>query len=231
MRILIVEDDRLVLNALTKLFQKQDFVSSVHSASSKNRIFVGFDLLDLVILDLNFFGENYDGIDLCKEIRKVNSLVPIIMLSAENRLEYMEQAFKNGANDYIKKPFDFRELLIRVKRWNLFLNKSDLVTQWVYAGLVFDLYANRVFFENQELFLTKKDKIILKMLLAKSEQIVSVEELGNLLWGEDYYVGNHNVRSNIEYLRKRMGPAAAKLIQNVRGQGYILQNCASFDRK
>lgn len=155
-KILIVEDEPQIKKLLEKTFLVLGYdVESAPTASIATSL-LGQYHPDVVILDLGL--PDQDGQDWLKVVR-ISSDVPIIVVSARNDTEEVVKALENGANDYVKKPFDMPELIARVRRQLIAVIKKDLEIANVYSfdNLIVDLNDHKVILDNQEIHLSKKN--------------------------------------------------------------------------
>jgi DNA-binding response OmpR family regulator len=224
-RILIVEDDERLSSVLYKGLAGEGFSVTLAADAEK-----GFELyqsmeFDLILTDLVLPGE--DGIYLCKKIRKENSEIPILMLTALGTTDDKLVGFDVGADDYLVKPFDFRELFARIK--SLLRRKtggpdSSLPEELSYADLQVLLSQKKVIRSGKEILLTPKEFNLLVFLLRHPEQTLSREEIAKEVWGLEFDTGTNFIDVYINYLRKKIDkPFDTKLIQTRPGIGFILQ--------
>ncbi|MBQ7569260.1 response regulator transcription factor [bacterium] len=173
---------------------------------------------DLVILD--WMLPEMEGIEVCKRIRAADN-VPIIMLTAKDTLEDKVKGFETGADDYLAKPFKFKELLMRVKS---LLRRSGAASdnKITYNDLVLDRGERRVFRDNKEVELTTKEFEILEYLITHPRQVLTKEQILDTIWGWDYPGGANTVEVHVSSLRTKLGDNDRRLIRTVRGVGYAL---------
>ena len=219
-KILIVEDD----NSLSQLLEFQlKYAHYDTDTTSKGKEAIelirnnnyGLVILDIMLLDGS-------GIDFCKEIRKFSE-VPIIMLTAKDSINDKISAFDAGADDYLTKPFEFAELLARIKA-NTKKSKNAEPKILSHKGITIYLDTYRAERDGVELHLTKKELKILQLLLENKGKVISKEEIIDKLW-QGFYEENNNIISvYINYLRNKVDKGfSEKLIENVRGIGYIIR--------
>ena len=227
MNILIVEDEPLVAQGIKRTLSKCEITNLIEIANNFKEAEqkINFNAtFDLILLDI-FLGKNsLNGLDLCETIRKKNSRIPIIILTAAQSLRFLERAFKLGANDYITKPFNARELELRVKRWAELASQVAIKKKIIYDELSFDFQTNEVQHQEKILSLTKKNKFLLRLFLQQPEKLLTPQYLKEKIWGDyDNIDKNRNLRSNIQDLRKSLSSNCAHWIQTVRGEGYVLK--------
>ncbi len=161
-----------------------------------------------------------DGIALLKELRKRGHKMAVLMLTARSGVDDKVESFTGGADDYLTKPFDFRELLARVHA--LLRRDKEIKTSVIsLRDLVIDTSNNTVSRDNAAIELTKKEFQILVYLALNRGRIVTKEELENHLWDEHASLWSDTLRTHIKNLRKKIDTGSSKdLIRTLRGIGY-----------
>jgi DNA-binding response OmpR family regulator len=158
---------------------------------------------NLIILDINL--PLINGYDLCKEIRKTNSNIPIIMLTAFGTPENKIAGFDAGADDYVVKPFDFRELLARV---NVFIRRSDsnIVSHEKIriADLEMDLKSKTVIRADKKIELTAKESFLLETFMKNRDKLLTREFIIEQVWGIDFDPSTNIIDVYVNYLRKKI---------------------------
>ncbi|QEO59970.1 response regulator transcription factor [Francisella marina] len=202
-KILIVEDEPQIKKLLEKTFLVLGYDVESASTASIATSLLGQYHPDVVILDLGL--PDQDGQDWLKAVRVSND-VPIIVVSARNDTEEVVKALENGANDYVKKPFDMPELIARVRRQLIAVIKKDLEIANVYSfdNLIVDLNDHKVILDNQEIHLSKKEFSILSYLVKHSGKLVMQNTLLHEVWGDCYGDGAQYLRVYIGQLRKKL---------------------------
>ena len=226
MNILIIEDDICMSTLMKSVFSKFPFVNIIEMSHNFQD---GFDkslscIFDIILLDIHLGNSRYDGIELCKIIRKNNPFIPIVIITAFHSFYYLEKAFEAGANDYITKPFNIQELEIRVKRW-FFRNYrvSSAQEKISYHELSYDPNFHQFHFKDYLLNLRKKSKSLLLIFLKEPEKLLSKSYLREKLWGDnDNIERGRNIRSNVQILRNVLRGTCDKWIKTVSGEGYVL---------
>lgn len=222
MKILMVEDEQeiseLVAFYLNNENYEVDTCENGQEALEKiAKTEYSLAILDVMLPDIN-------GFELCKKIRETYTY-PVIMLTAKGEEIDKITGLTIGADDYITKPFRPLELVARVKA------QLRRATQYsgmkrnllVVKGLELDIEKRKVFLNEEELFLTPLEFSILKLLMARKDQVVSSEELFKEVWGEKYYTNSNNtIMVHIRHLREKMLDTGEKhqYIQTVWGVGY-----------
>ena len=226
MNILILEDENFMAEHMKDIFSKLPFVNIIEIASNfKDGLHKSLSgIFDIILVDIFLGKGDYDGLELCKIIRKNDKNIPIIIITAFNSLYYLEKAFDIPVNDYITKPFNARELEIRVKRW-FFVNfnvspAKELIS---YNELSYDVSKHQFFYSEKLLDLTKKNKTLLLIFMKNPEKLLDRWYLQEKLWGDISTTDKkRNIRSNIQILRKALEGKCDSWVKTVKGEGYIL---------
>ncbi|WP_114748205.1 response regulator transcription factor [Pleomorphovibrio marinus] len=222
-KLLLVEDDIRLSSLLSRNLEEKGYHIEVACDGEEGLAMFQNSRFDLIISDLMM--PKLDGVSLCREIRKQNSQIPIILLTALGATDDKVEGFDAGADDYLVKPFDIRELLVRVKSLLRRFPQEELEPTGllVFAELEMHLNSARVFREGKEIQLTPKEFNLLKYLLEHPEKILTREEIAKEVWGMDFDTGTNFIDVYINYLRKKIDkPFAQKLIHTRTGMGFIL---------
>lgn len=224
LKILIVEDEKKIADALKQGLCENGFDAFVAYDAS-----YGLDLFrnrpfNLVILDVNLPG--MDGFEMCQVLRKINSSVPVIMLTAMTAVEDKLQAFDAGADDYIVKPFDFRELLVRIRALLKRMHTNISTGTQLKAGdLVMNLDSKEVYRKGQLISLTAKEFQLLEYLLHNKNRVVSRADISLNVWDIDFDTRTNVIDVYVNYLRKKIDKGFDEpLIHTHVGMGYILKD-------
>jgi two-component system, OmpR family, copper resistance phosphate regulon response regulator CusR len=217
--LLIVEDEQRLAEILKKQFEDSGFSIEIAYDGYVGKQLVEKNEYDLIILDINL--PLINGYDLCKEIRKSDSRIPIIMLTALGTVDNKMAGFDIGADDYVIKPFDFRELLARV---NVFLRRSDstmLSNKLNIADLEMDLNTKTVTRSQKKIDLTAKEYLFLETFMKNRERILTREFIIEQVWGLDFDPSTNIIDVYINYLRKKIDKDfEPKLIHTKFGFGF-----------
>lgn len=224
-RILIIEDEKRVADILKISFEEHGYhVTTAYDGYIGKNIIENKDF-DLIILDINL--PLINGYELCKEIRKSNKEVPIIMLTAMTASENKLTGFDVGADDYVVKPFEFNELLARVR---VFLRRS-LVNEPLEENVlkIDDLIINTtqktVYRKDAQIELTAKEYSLLEYLARNKGIVVSRVDIAEKIWDMNFDSGTNYIDVYINYLRKKIDKDFPnKLIHTRVGLGYVLKD-------
>jgi DNA-binding response OmpR family regulator len=218
--ILIVEDELRLADIIKKQLEESGFNAEIASDGYTGKHLVQDKRYNLIIIDINLPFIN--GYDLCREIRKTNTSVPIIMLTAFGTPDNKISGFEAGADDYVVKPFDFRELLARI---NVFLRRSDsdktAAEKLVIADLELDLGTKTVTRAGKKIDLTAKEFLLLETFLKNRCKLLSREFIIEKVWGIDFDPNTNIVDVYVNYLRKKIDKDfTLKLIHTKFGFGF-----------
>jgi len=220
MRILLVEDDRKAARLLARGLQEEGFVVDVvHSAEDGEEESYAVDY-DMIVLDWMLPGKQ--GIDLCRDLRARAIQTPILMLTARDATADRVVGLNTGADDYLTKPFEFEELLARIRA---LLRRSDISRPLVLAlaDLALDPVSHKVTRAGAVLDLTPKEYAILLILLRQAGEVVSRARLAEQIWQADLIGIDNLIDVHVRNLRGKVdGPGLPQLIHTVRGRGFRL---------
>jgi len=223
-KILIVEDEQKIADTLKFGLSENGFkVEVAYDGKLGYRLFSVQDF-DLVILDINLPGMN--GYELCTAIRLLNDHIPVIMVTSMSALNDKIEGYGVGADDYIVKPFEFRELLLKIRA----LLKRTM-GQYVPVGnmlklsdLEMNLDSKEVKRDNTVIHLTAKEFQLLEYLLRNKNRVVSRADIAINVWDMDFDTNTNVIDVYISYLRNKVDKNFdQKLIQTQVGMGYILK--------
>ncbi|MFW2610908.1 response regulator transcription factor [Aliarcobacter butzleri] len=218
MKIFLLEDD-FSLNKIIKVsLQNRGFFVDSFSDGYKAVDVILNSKYDLYILDLNVLG--FDGHKILEFIRKDDLTVPIIMISAEIDIENIKKSYTLGCNDYIKKPFDFEELFLRIQYHLSHIKKdenSDFIVELGY-DFSFNLLEQTLFKSNNEIELTSKEKLLLSLLVKNINNTVTNEMIHEYVW-DSKEMEAVSMRTIVHKLKKKLKNG---MILNLRAIGYKL---------
>ncbi|OJV20277.1 MAG: DNA-binding response regulator [Dyadobacter sp. 50-39] len=224
-KILIVEDDRRIAQNIFRGLAAENFEAEIAYDGITGKQMALEKKFDLVLLDVNLPGMK--GYDVCQQIRIYKPSLPIIMLTAFGEIEDKVEGLNSGADDYIVKPFDFRELLARV---NAALRVSDLLNPEAsdkilrIADLEMNLGTKQVKRGGNMIDLTAKEFALLEYFLLHRGRVVSKMDLAEHVWHLNFDPGTNVVEVYINYLRKKVDKDfPTKLIHTRPGMGYIMK--------
>ncbi len=218
MKIFLLEDD-FSLNKIIKIsLQNRGFFVDSFTDGYKAVDAILNSKHDLYILDLNVLG--FDGHKVLEFIRKDDLNVPIIMISAEIDIENIKKSYSLGCNDYIKKPFDFEELFLRIQYHLSHIKKDEKEDFIIDLGydFSFNLFEQTLFKSNFEIELTIKEKLLLSLLVKNINNTVTNEMIHEYVW-DSKEMEAVSMRTIVHKLKKKLKNG---MIINLRGVGYKL---------
>jgi DNA-binding response OmpR family regulator len=211
MKVLLVEDDRLLGDSLTEYLQSEGFITDWVYDPREVMDLLEVSRYDVIVLDLMM--PHIGGEELIKAIREKDKETPILVLTAKQRLEDKRTCFELGADDYLTKPFEMEELILRLKALYRRKNPQDVV---VIDEVEVCFSKEMVKVKGKPISLSKKDWLVLKFLVENRGRFVSQEEILNYVWGDEP-VGEDVVRARIKNLRKLLPEG---FIKTMKGRGY-----------
>lgn len=224
-KILLVEDEPKVSAFIRRGLEEEGYdVVVAYDGTFGQRLALSEDL-DLLILDVILPGQS--GLEVLKAVRAQNQALPILMLTALGTTQDKLLGFDGGADDYLVKPFDFAELLARVRaltRRGQAEAKGSKGSQLRLADLVVDTAAKTVARAGQPIKLTAREFNLLELLLRHQGRVLSRGEIAEHTWEEAFDAGSNVIDVYVNYLRNKVDkPFAKKLIHTVVGMGYVLR--------
>ena len=223
MKILLIEDEVNVASFIKKGFEEEDYSVDVANDGALGLGLAFKNKYDLVILDIVL--PNLNGIEVCKKIReRLGLLPPVIMLTALGTTDDVVKGLETGADDYLVKPFKFRELLARARA--LMRRKNNHVEPKIYkiADMEFNQELKSVTRHGKEIQLTLREFRLLEYLIINENKILSRVEILENVWDVNFDMGTNVVDVYINYLRNKIDKNfSPKLIRTVVGRGYILK--------
>lgn len=223
MKILLVEDEPKVAAFIVQGLEESGHEVKLAYDGTLGLRFATKDAFDLMIFDVIVPGIN--GLELCKEVRKQGIVTPILMLTALGTTEDKVSGLDSGADDYLVKPFEFKELLARIRslsRRNS--GAAEISNKLVYHDLELDLDKKQALRSGKSIPLTAKEFSLLEYLMRNRERVVSRVQISENVWDIHFDTGTNVVDVYMNLLRKKVDKDfETKLIQTRIGHGYILQ--------
>ncbi len=226
MKLLIVEDEPKLISFIKRGLEENGFETDVaYDGNVGERLAKGGNY-SVIILDVNLPYKN--GFEICAELRKNNIHTPVLMLTALGSTEDKLHGFDAGADDYLIKPFEFLELLARVKVLSKRNNDDNTATNVLrFADLVLDLNTKNVQRGGNSIDLTAKEFSLLEYFLRNKKRVISRGELADKVWDINFDTGTNVIDVYVNFLRKKIDKNFPnKLIHTQVGFGYILKEAA-----
>jgi two-component system, OmpR family, copper resistance phosphate regulon response regulator CusR len=223
-RVLVVEDELKVASFIKKGLEDYGLEASVAMDASTAKKRLQTEPFDVIILDVNL--PQISGLELCQQLREEGCLVPVLILTAMGQVENKLAGFDAGADDYLVKPFDFSELLARLRALNRRSALSGGSTSRLLraADLVLNLDDRSVVRAGKRIELTARELKLLEVLLANQGRAMSRAEISQKVWDMAFDSGTNVVDVYINYLRKKIDRNfSPPLIQTLTGIGYMLK--------
>ena len=221
MRILVVEDTKDMNLLIVKTLKKAGYsVDGCFDGEEAKLHLLGAEY-DAILLDIMM--PKLDGYGLLKEIREKGMDTPVLFLTAKDAVADRVKGLDLGADDYLVKPFDFEELLARIRAMTRKRSgsRSNIFT---YADLVVDTQKRTVHRDSKEISLIPKEFTILEHLIRNQGNVISREQLENRIWNYEYSGSSNNIDVYMSRLRKKIdGDFSIKLIHTIRGVGWVLR--------
>ena len=223
MKILLLEDDIGLADIISEYLQDNDFDLELAYDGEEALDKAYESSYDLYIFDVNV--PAIKGFDLLKMLRDKGDSTPTIFVTSLNDIEDVSKGFESGADDYLKKPFELAELLLRIKniQKRSFTQQRSSVVQ-IDKNITFDIETELLQTEKGNVSLPQKELKLLKHFLKHPNEIVTFESLNEVLWDYDETPSPESLRAHIKNLRKHL---TKDMIQNLRGHGYRFEMKAS----
>lgn len=221
--ILVIEDEKRVADLLKIGLEENGYQVMVAYDGEMGLCLFRTNAFELIISDIILPKRN--GFELCQEIRKADEQIPILMLTALGTADDKLEGFDVGADDYMVKPFDFRELLARVKALlkRRAVTNVEVVKELAYADLTINFERQEVTRNGVPIKLSPKEYNLLAYLVENAERVVSRVEIAEKVWNTHFDTGTNFIDVYINYLRKKMDKNfEVKLIHTKPGVGFIL---------
>ena len=216
-RVLVAEDERRISAFLERGLTANGFTVEIAERGDEALELARSNRFDLVILDLGL--PTMDGFDVLRELRRVNQRIPVVILTARENIRDTVAGLEGGADDYITKPFRFQELLARV-RLRLRSERAPEATSIRVGDLKLDLRTKQVLIGDEAIDLSAREFAMADAFFRHAGQVLSREQLLDLVWGYAFDPGSNVVDVYVGYLRKKLG---RHRITSLRGMGYRLE--------
>lgn len=222
MRILLIEDEKKISDAVRQKLLHEGFVVDVAADGIAGEEYAKINQYDAVVLDIMLPGQ--DGWQVCKNLRKSEILVPILMLTALDDVGNKIKGLNEGADDYLAKPFHFGELIARIRS---LVRRNSVVksTSIEKFGITLVLNQHKAYRDNMEIVLTSKEFSLLELFMMNPDKILSRSFISEHLWDMNFDPQSNVIESFVKFLRQKIDRDFDKqLIHTVRGSGYIFSD-------
>ena len=219
MRILLAEDDKRLSKMLAFLLKKEKYIVDCVYDGQEAMEYAELSDYDIVILD--WMMPKKDGISVCRELRQAKKQTAILMLTARDALEDRIEGLDSGADDYLAKPFEFPELLARLRALSRRLNKTLHNDVIECGGLKLNCQSAVLIFGENQSSLSPRECQIMELFMRNTGQILPREQIMDKVWGYDTEVSSNTLDVTIKTIRKKIGKLGlSECICTVRGIGY-----------
>lgn len=213
-KILFLEDDTLLGESVVDLLEEENYKVAYCTNGHEVLELTYKERFDLYLLDINV--PIISGIDLLKSLRNASDKTPAIFLTSHKEKEMVHEGFISGADDYIQKPFDTNELLLRIKA---VLKRTQGDDNECMGALCHDKKRKRIFYKDGELDLSVKEYLLLALFMKNLNQVVTKEMILEELWQRNEEISDGAIRVYINRLKHFLDEG---MIENIRGLGYRL---------
>ena len=222
MKILIIEDEYSLADAIAETLQKENYTTKIMTNGEDGEDEALTGIYDLILLDVML--PKKDGFEILRNLKNEKINTPIIMITAKAEMTDKLKGLENGVDDYITKPFHMRELMARVKIVLKRIANIENDNILEYGDLKLDLSTGKMSSNGNEISINGKELDLLEILLLNRNQIVSKEVLINKIWGYDSDAEYNYVEVYASFLRKKLKLLKSKVrIKAVRGMGYKME--------
>ncbi len=217
MRILIVEDNEKLLGYMKEMLEQDGYAVDVARDGEAGERVARASTYDLIVLDLLL--PEKDGISVCRSLRDDDVVVPIIMVTALGEVDHRIQGLDSGADDYLVKPFDMKELLARVRA--LLRRPQERLGEVLSLGDVsFDLTSRAVHQGKRQVYMTPKELSVLEYFMRNKGRVITRDELLAHCWDFAYDPESNITDAYIKQIRKKLHDTEGHYIKTIRGAGY-----------
>lgn len=222
MNILVIEDDEVVRTLVQRVLQKNNYTVSVAAEAEEGERLANTQPFDCIILDLALPDKN--GLEVCKDLRDRGNKTPILILSARKNIDTKVSGLHSGADDYLTKPFDNKELLARIEAITRRSQQSSDNSEFLNCGeLRINLLKREFTVGGKMVWLTNNEFNLMAYFLQNVDRVIDKEELADKVWGITFDTQTNFINVYVSYLRKKINEITPKeYIQTVRKRGFIL---------
>jgi len=222
MRILLAEDEQALAKAIVKIFEKNNYSADAVFNGEDALLYIQSGNYDVAVLDIMM--PKADGITVLKKVRQSGNNIPILLLTAKSEIEDRVLGLDSGANDYLPKPFDTRELLARIRA--ITRTKAETDTKLKAGNISLDRTTFELSSPSGSFRLTNKEYQLLEYFMSYPKRVLSTEQIMEKVWGYDSDAEINVVWVYISYLRKKLSALNADAqIKASRNAGYYLEIC------
>ena len=222
MKILLVEDEERLASFIRKGMSAEGYEVEVAYDGRTGLSLFRRDIYDIILLDVNL--PQMNGFELCRIIRSENEAVPVLMLTALDSMADKSDGFNAGADDYLAKPFEFQELLLRLRALTRRNSGSGQKSVLRLADLELNLDAKTVTRAGKRIDLTTREYSLMEYLMLNKGKIISRVDISERVWSLNFDSNTNVIDVYISYLRKKIDKGfSPKLLHTIVGMGYVLR--------
>ncbi|HEY2141483.1 MAG TPA: response regulator transcription factor [Solirubrobacteraceae bacterium] len=222
MRVLVIDDDRAVRDALRRVLTLAGYETQAADGGVAAIELVAEAVPDAVVLDIGM--PDIDGLEVCRRLRRLGNRVPILMLTAREAISDRIEGLDAGADDYLTKPFDVDELKARLRALMRRTSVAEESDSLRFAELRLDSARHGAVVGEELAELTRTEYLLLELLMRNPRRVLSHSLIYDRVWGYDFGAASNALRVYVGYLRRKLEDAGARqLIHTVRGVGYVLR--------
>jgi two-component system response regulator MprA len=219
----IVDDDQAIRSALGRALRMENYDVELFEDGTSALRSIQLRAPDAIVLDLQL--PDVDGLEICRRIRQAGDATPILMLTARNAVDDRVEGLDAGADDYLVKPFDLAELLARLRallRRRTFQEGEGALLR--FEDLTLNPQTREVFRGERQIELTRIEFDLLELLLNHPRQVLTRDQILDLVWGYNFDSGTNSLAVYVGYLRRKLEEGGeSRLLHTVRGVGYVLK--------
>lgn len=223
MKLLVIEDEIKTAKSLQKGLEEKGYEVQIAYDGETGLMLAERTNFDLIVTDIIL--PKVNGFEFCKRLRETNNFTPIIMLTALGLTTDKIKGFDSGSDDYLVKPFDFEELLARIKVLiNRTQNKFGQHNILIYSNLKLNLDTKEAFRNDKLIELTAKEYALLEFFVRNKHKVISKEDIAEKVWSIDFDTGTNIIEVYVSYLRNKIDKGfEPKLIHTKKGMGYMFR--------
>ena len=222
MRILLAEDEKALSKAIIKIFEKNNYSADAAYNGEDALMYLETGCYDVAVLDIMM--PKMDGITVLKKLRAKGNQVPVLMLTAKSDIEDRVLGLDSGANDYLPKPFDTRELLARIR--SITRSKTETETKLTMGNISLDRATFELSSPTGSFRLANKEYQMMEYFMQNPHRVISTDMFMEKIWGWDNEAEINVVWVYISYIRKKLIALGADIcIKSSRNAGYSLEDC------
>lgn len=222
MNLLLIEDDQRLCEMLLVLFKKEQITLDYCDTIAKGRLLLKKNHYNLLLLDRML--PDGDGVSLITSLRKEHDPIPVLILTALGDTDDKVDGIEQGADDYMVKPFEFKELYARVKMLTRRITPAKAAPLYHYADITYDDKTHTITCNGAQTILSKKEAALFLELIRQPEVPIRREDLMETIWGEALAIENGNLDNQIYFVRKQLALVKSCIkIKVSRGVGYYMK--------